>query len=359
MIPEATSDGNQRVVLDSSQSFEDAVEIMYETIGCVSVARKPTLAYKMSSAGQKAPTVNLRTAKDWDGLISDYTKKVKSKKDLSVMIMVLPENYMFSLRRMNKKAPAIKKGAKKSKMTAIDLDNDDTDDDGEGDEGIEDAEKAAMAELDAAYHTCVKCGTAHLCKINRAGNHVHLTFPQRRAWAVSLACGTPKVTKLTPPEGGLFHMFHNNNSNNGPPAVSQPSYPLSQYYHLPPMQSGSAPGYPGYLHAPVFPHFPPAPARQSMMSSDPIESDGIVYPAIINFIEALIMKTPQRIALRDISVMLDSLRFYEINEITTLTAQDLETEKFGNVVLGDGNYLLKQVQSEVKRLEKQVKLARR
>jgi hypothetical protein len=92
MVPEATSDGNQRVALDSTHSFEDAVELMHETIGCVSVARKPTLAYKMSSAGQKTPTINLRTAKDWGGLISDYTKKVKSKKDLSVTITVLPEN---------------------------------------------------------------------------------------------------------------------------------------------------------------------------------------------------------------------------------------------------------------------------
>jgi hypothetical protein len=202
MIPEATSDGNQRVALQPSQSFEDAVEIMHETIGCVSVTRKPTLVYKMSLAVQKAPTINLCTVNDWNGLISDYTKKVKAKKDLSVMITVLPENisaycpsfdvaqvgqYMFSLCAMNKKAPAIKKGAKKGKMTAIDLDNDDTDCDLEGDARIEDTEKKAMNELDVVYRMCVKCGTAHLCKIDRAGNHVHLTFSQCRAWAISLA----------------------------------------------------------------------------------------------------------------------------------------------------------------------------
>jgi hypothetical protein len=92
---------------------------------------------------------------------------------------------------MNKKAPTVKKGTKKGgKMTTIDLDNDDTDGDGDGDEEVEDAEKKAMAELDAEYRTCVKCGTAHLCKIDRAGNHVHLTFPQRRAWTVSLVHGS-------------------------------------------------------------------------------------------------------------------------------------------------------------------------
>jgi hypothetical protein len=50
-----------------------------------------------------------------------------------------------------------------------------------------------MTDLDAAYRTCVKCGTAHLCKIDRAGNHVHLTFPQRRAWAVSLVSHFTRV----------------------------------------------------------------------------------------------------------------------------------------------------------------------
>ncbi|KAJ7701350.1 hypothetical protein B0H14DRAFT_2648405 [Mycena olivaceomarginata] len=66
MIPEATSDGNQRVALQSSQSFEDVVEIMHETIGCVSVTRKPTLAYKMSSAGHPRSFQRRRsTARLW------------------------------------------------------------------------------------------------------------------------------------------------------------------------------------------------------------------------------------------------------------------------------------------------------
>ncbi|KAJ7832404.1 hypothetical protein B0H14DRAFT_2592071 [Mycena olivaceomarginata] len=342
MIPEATSEGNQRVALDSSNSFENAVQTMHETIGCVSVARKPTLAYKMSSAGQKTATVNLRTAKDWSGLITDYCKKVKSKKE-SVTITVLPENYMFSLRGAIKKAPAIKKGVKKGKMTTIDLENDDTDGGDEGDEGIEDAEKKAMADLDAAYRTC------------------------RRAWAVSLVSHLAfarvrhaKVTKLTPPEGGLFHMFHNNNSNNGPPAAYQTPYPHSQWQQLPPMQPGGygIPGYPGFPMPPLFPQFPPAPTRQPMMSSDPIEEDGISYPSIIDFVETLITKAPQRFGLRDVGETFDSLHFFQINEITSLTAQELGTEKFGSVLLGDAQFLLKDATAEVKRLEKQAKRAR-
>ncbi|KAF8147445.1 hypothetical protein K438DRAFT_1944164 [Mycena galopus ATCC 62051] len=289
MIPEAGSEGNQRVSLLSSHSFEDAVEIIYETIGCVSVARKPTLAYKLSSAGQKSAPINLRTSKDWDGLITDYGTKVKSKKDLSIMLTVLPDSYMFSLRSMTKKAPAAKKAGKKGKMTTLDLENDDTDVDGEGDDGVEDGEKLVMAELDAQYRNCVRCGTAHLCKIDRAGNHVHLTFPQRRAWSVSLACGTHKVTTMTPPLGGLFAMFHNTNTAiDGPPPPPQMAYHQPPYYHLPSVQPGSY-GYPPPPPPPHVPHFPPAPAHQPMMSSDPIEEDDISYPSVIDFIDILII----------------------------------------------------------------------
>jgi hypothetical protein len=280
---------------------------------------------------------------------------------------------MFSLRSMNKKAPAIKSGKKKAKMTTLDLENDDTDGEGEGDEGVEDGEKAAMAELDAQYRTCIKCGTAHLCKIDRAGNHVHLSFNQRRAWAVSLvrqsvvpcdgyliccsqACGTLKVTKMTPPQGGLFQMFHKNDSA---PATAQAAYPQPQWY--PPPSGYGVPGYPGYPQPPLLPQFAPPlpPPVPPMMSSDPVEEDGITYPSITAFIEALITKAPQRHGLREVSETLDALRFYQIDEITALTTEELGSDKFGNIVLGDAQYLLKQVGSEVKRLEKLARRARR
>ncbi|KAF8128292.1 hypothetical protein K438DRAFT_1780710 [Mycena galopus ATCC 62051] len=50
MIPGVATEGNQRVPLPSSHSFEDALEVIYETIGCVSMARKLILAYKLSLA---------------------------------------------------------------------------------------------------------------------------------------------------------------------------------------------------------------------------------------------------------------------------------------------------------------------
>lgn len=90
MIPEGSSDGTQRVPISTSTSFDDAVELMHETIGCVTVTRKPTLAYKLSTP--KALVVNLRTARDWSGLITDVRAKIEAKKDTSVTITVLPDN---------------------------------------------------------------------------------------------------------------------------------------------------------------------------------------------------------------------------------------------------------------------------
>ncbi|KAF8187901.1 hypothetical protein K438DRAFT_2019434 [Mycena galopus ATCC 62051] len=98
IVPEAATEGSQRLSLKSVTSFDDAIEIMHETIGCVSVERKPMLTYKFSTANKNATTINLRTEDDWDGLVSDVLAKMKTKKDISVNIFVLPENYMLSLR---------------------------------------------------------------------------------------------------------------------------------------------------------------------------------------------------------------------------------------------------------------------
>ncbi|KAJ7720971.1 hypothetical protein DFH07DRAFT_784241 [Mycena maculata] len=61
MIPEATTEGSQHVLLKSLDSFDDAIEFMHKTIDCVSVERKPMLAYKFSTANKNAATINLRT----------------------------------------------------------------------------------------------------------------------------------------------------------------------------------------------------------------------------------------------------------------------------------------------------------
>ncbi|KAJ7760206.1 hypothetical protein DFH07DRAFT_771827 [Mycena maculata] len=64
-------------------------------VGCVSVEGKPTLAYKFSTANKNATMINLRTEEDWDGLVSDVLAKMKTKKDISINIFMLPENTSF------------------------------------------------------------------------------------------------------------------------------------------------------------------------------------------------------------------------------------------------------------------------
>ncbi|KAJ7849668.1 hypothetical protein B0H14DRAFT_865942 [Mycena olivaceomarginata] len=109
---------------------------------------------------------------------------------------------------------------------------------------------------------------------------------------------------------------------------------------------------PGPLRLLLLPHCPPMP------SSDPADDSGVMYLSITTFIETLIAKVPQHHSLREVADTLDSLHFYEINEIATLTAAELGSEKFGNAVLGDAQYLLMQVGKEVKRLEKLARCAR-
>jgi hypothetical protein len=94
---------------------------------------------------------------------------------------------MVSLRAKNKKkTPATKTGKGKGKLTVMDLDHNESVGEDDDDEEVEAGEKKALSELDAEYRKCIRCGPSVMCKIDRGGNHVSLSFPQRRAWAVSL-----------------------------------------------------------------------------------------------------------------------------------------------------------------------------
>jgi hypothetical protein len=87
------------------------------------------------------------------------------------------------------------------------------------------------------------------------------------------------------------------------------------------------------------------------MSSDPPDDAG-AYPSVTDFIEGLIARVPQRQALREAGEVLDSLHYYDLNEITSLTAEELGSDKFGSILRGDAEYLLTQARREVKRLDK-------
>jgi hypothetical protein len=83
--------------------------------------------------------------------------------------------------------------------------------------------------------------------------------------------------------------------------------------------------FPGYHHAPSAPQLPSSPAIHPHLSSDLPEED-VSYLSIINFIATLIHAVLQRADLRTLGETLDSLHFYQINEIVSLTVDDLGTE---------------------------------
>ncbi|KAJ7898004.1 hypothetical protein B0H14DRAFT_3581629 [Mycena olivaceomarginata] len=259
MVPEAMSEGSQRLPVHPTISFEDTLELIHETIGCVSVVQKPTLAYKLLTAIQKSAAINLRTENDWSGLVTDVMAKAKTKKD-----------YMLSLCATIKKKKPAAITKKKGKMTVMDLNNDDSAEEDDNDGGVADDEKNAMAELDAEYCKCMRC-------------------------APTYACGTNNVTKTTPPQ----------------PAQYNPYFP----YPMPPLFGGSLPGY--------HPH-PPA----TLLLSSP--------PARLSILSCRVI-SPRRMfhtRLHSVGETLDSLHFCQINEIVTLTVDELGMEQFGFVVPG-------------------------
>jgi hypothetical protein len=67
--------------------------------------------------------------------------------------------------------------------------------------------------------------------------------------------------------------------------------------------------------------------------SDLPEED-VSYPSITNFIVTLICVIPKCEGLHSVGETLDSLHFYQINEIVALTVDELRTERFRIVVPG-------------------------
>lgn len=75
-------------------------------------------------------------------------------------------------------------GRKKGKVPMMDLgDDDDDEDDGDG---MMEKENKAYEQLEKVLTKCQLCGPTKFCKINKAGEHICLSFQQRRGWAVAL-----------------------------------------------------------------------------------------------------------------------------------------------------------------------------
>lgn len=76
--------------------------------------------------------------------------------------------------------------SKSKKMVLMDLNNDSDDDN--HDNSTMEREKQALEQLEQAMTKCQLCGPAKFCKISKAGEHVNLTWNQRRAWSITLVC---------------------------------------------------------------------------------------------------------------------------------------------------------------------------
>ncbi|KAJ7782938.1 hypothetical protein B0H16DRAFT_1447174 [Mycena metata] len=346
MVPRAESQGTQRVQLTHATSFDDALVVIHETIGCIDpVIKKPVLMYKLSSTAAKVSPISLDADGNWEGCLDEVTAAEK-KKPVSVQIIVT-EQYLVSLRaRLKIKTAPKGKGKGKDKMVILDLEHAGSgDDDFDEGLGIMEKEQMFLAQLQAKYGRCQLCGPDKACKID--------------------AVETRGVTDSTPPNDGLFGMFFKNSKSLPATAASvpHPAFAMPPYMMNPMMMPWGMSGMPGmssgYAQA-VTPGTPtpqpPSRASGSKLepafpSSDPPEMGAInPYPEIVDFLHELDGYQPRRNLLNCIPLF-EELDFYNIDEIAKLkTPQQLT-----NVVqlsLGNATYIMEQVKAEMKRVDR-------
>jgi hypothetical protein len=79
LIPQASSEGTQHENLTHSTTFEDALTVIHETLGCSSVVLKPALLYKLSNTPQKADAISLNSQADWEGCLDNVSRQSSTK----------------------------------------------------------------------------------------------------------------------------------------------------------------------------------------------------------------------------------------------------------------------------------------
>ncbi|KIK76754.1 hypothetical protein PAXRUDRAFT_109269, partial [Paxillus rubicundulus Ve08.2h10] len=348
LVPQAANEGAQRISILQWTAFAKVLEVIHETIGCQNVACKPLLSYKLSTAPQKADSINISTSEDWQGCLEEVNAVERKKKG----------SYMSSLRAMNKKKPI-----KGKRPMLLDLDNEDGSDD-EEDDGMAEKEKKALEELENILWQCQLCGPSKLCKIDRTGQHVNLKFQQRRGWSVALATGTHGVTLKSPPKGDLFANFHSLRSTGDVPVSGQNSplttSTITHPTHLPYPYSMGPGGYGPWMQMPMTPspwmmalNTPHTPTRRRhdkhMPSSDPPQQDRLHYPPISEFLDKLDIEHPRR-TLPMYAGKFEALDSYDIDELASLTEDRLTSTELG-MSIGNARFLLREVKDEMKRVD--------
>jgi hypothetical protein len=89
LVPQVKSKGLQRCSITLDATYEDTLEIIHETLGCASVAKKPQLSYKLSSASVKSDALNLCGESDWEGLLEEVAEAQKKKKGAVIPIKII------------------------------------------------------------------------------------------------------------------------------------------------------------------------------------------------------------------------------------------------------------------------------
>ncbi|KAF5323809.1 hypothetical protein D9619_012983 [Psilocybe cf. subviscida] len=396
-----------RIVCPASESGNMAIP-------CIDVKVKPTLSYKLESASARSPFVSLESSDDWRACIRNIEDSFASKKKKSssalvtVTIELGPQNYLESLRaRYNKKSTSsagARKG-RKQKPVLLDLDGEDGDldlsDSGKGGTSkshdsydFHDRRREQLEALERA-HVCQICGPNVACMIDKFGSHISLSMPQKSGWASALASKTTGVTLRIPPKTPLFEAFHS--SLHEPPTTSaapsqQPSYgpystfpghpgmmmhgmwppgpqvppffPFPQMYAMPPYQYVPAPppavANPLPTPTPVpIEHPQPGTGLPDRQKSRSLQSnlslnDSHEYPSLESFFRRLAEANPNRAqVLTDIVESFTSLDILTLPEIASFDCTTLRNEL--KLSLGNANFILKEVASEMKKVKHNTK----
>ncbi|KAJ7262651.1 hypothetical protein B0H12DRAFT_1231097 [Mycena haematopus] len=376
MIPRAELEGSQRVLLSHATTFDEAMDVIYETIGCAKVKVKPVLTYKISNALKSSEAISLSSDADWDGCLEEVTAAEKTKKQQISVKINFTDQYLASLRAKLKikiAGTGPKPGRGKAKIPILDLEHAESgDDDFDDGLGLMEKEKKRLEELQLKYSRCQLCGPDKACKVDINGSHSKLSNNQLRAWSAALALETHGVTLSTLPNDVLFGMFFKNSkSNSAASSMAQPPFPFPPYMPMNPinpygMMPWAMPGMPpfGNLASPRTPTPNPQTARASgsnrrsppIPSSDPPDmATANLYPEISGFLWKLDEFHPKRDLLKYIPLF-EGLDFFNIDEIAKLKTP-VELCRAVDITLGNVTFLLEQVRGEMKRTDRERRAA--
>jgi hypothetical protein len=89
----AATIASEKIRLRFDDSFDDALDDIYQTIGCDNVTRKPHLLYKLATAPRKSLAMVLETDRHWDTLRDEVHAATRKKKgDVEIEITTSPDN---------------------------------------------------------------------------------------------------------------------------------------------------------------------------------------------------------------------------------------------------------------------------